>query len=186
MERCLNPHAEEAFMKIKEAQQLLAQKKYKQAAELLDFLLSSDKDNAELWYLRGVASMKLKKYDAAQDHFERALFSDKKSKYYQTRGMAYLEIFQIHEAIDAFENAIDLDQTDVVSVFFLAICFMFLDDPRSSDYMQMATALNARKTKQLLLNFYNMFLKNDPAISNVQKSKILERIDTLEANSVST
>lgn len=162
-----------------EAQQLLAQQKYREAAKLLDRLLSSDNENGELWYLRAVASLKMKNYDAVQEYLERALFTGRKAKYYQMKGMAYFEIFEVEPAIESFQEAIALEPADVTSNFFIAICYMLLDDPRSADYIKRARKINSKKTRQLLLNFYALFLKDDPYLSDALKKKIIKRIKTL-------
>lgn len=163
-------------MDISEAQRLLAQQKYREAAKMLDRLLSSDNENGELWYLRAVASMKMKNYDATQEYLERALFTGRKAKYYQMKGMAYFEVFELEPAIESFQNALALEPSDATSNFFIAICYMLLDDQRSSDYLKRARKINSNKTRQLLLNFYTLFLEDDPAISDAQKSKIMKRI----------
>ncbi len=162
-----------------EAQRFLGQQKYKEAAKVLDRLLSSDKENGELWYLRGVVSLKMKNYDAAQEYFERALFTGEKAKYYQMKGVAHFEIFELRQAIDAFSNALALEPSDATSSFFIAISYMLLDDPRSTDYIKKAHEISGRRTKHLLLNFYKLFLKDDPRISDAQKSKIERRIKSL-------
>jgi thioredoxin-like negative regulator of GroEL len=166
-------------MEKDEAQQLLAQQKYREAAKLLDRLLSSDNENGELWYLRAVASLKMKNYGAVQEYLERALFTGRKAKYYQMKGMAYFEIFEVEPAIESFQEAIALEPTDVTSNFFIAICYMLLDDPRSADYIKRAREINSKKTRQLLLNFYTLFLKDDPYISDALKKKIMKRIKTV-------
>ena len=166
-------------MGINEVQRLLAQQKYREAARLLDGLLSSDNENGELWYLRAVASLKMKNYDAVQEYLERALFTGKKARYYQMKGMAYFEIFELEPAIESFQEALALEPADVTSNFFIAICYMLLDDPRSADYIKKARTVNGKKTRQLLLNFYTLFLKDDPYISDALKRRMMKRIKTI-------
>jgi len=167
-------------MGIGEVQRLLAQQKYREAAKVLDRLLASDNENGELWYLRAVASLKMKNYDAAEEYLERALFTGKKAKYYQMKGMAHFEIFELEPAVESFQNALSLEPSDVTSNFFIAVCYMLLDDSRSAGYMKRAREINSRKTRQLLLNFYTLFLKDDPAISNAQKDRIMKRIKAVK------
>ncbi len=166
-------------MGIDEAQRLLAQQKYREAARVLDGLLSSDNENGELWYLRAAVSLKMKNYAAVQEYLERALFTGKKVKYYQMKGMAHFEIFELEPAIESFQEALALEPADVTSNFFIAICYMLLDDPRSADYIKRARKINSKKTRQLLLNFYTLFLKDDPYISDALKKRIMKRIKTL-------
>lgn len=159
-----------------EARNLLTQQKYKEAAEALDRMTPNNKNKDEFWYLRGVVSLKLRNYDAAQEYFERAVLLDKKSKYYQIKGMAHFEVFEIEEAIESFLKALALEPNNATTHFFLSICYLFLDDPRSDFYIRKARKIDTKKTKQLLLNFYSLFLKNDPHMSAAQKAKIEEKI----------
>ncbi|MFH1785263.1 MAG: tetratricopeptide repeat protein [Candidatus Micrarchaeota archaeon] len=159
-----------------EARNLLSQQKYKEAALMLDRTMPNNKNKDEFWYLRGVVSLKLKNYDAAQEFFDRALAVEKKSKYYQIKGMAYFELFEIDEAVDAFLSALALEPDNATINFFLSISYLFLDDPRSEQYIRKAYTADMKKTRQLLLNFYTVFLKNDRSLTDVQKRKIEEKI----------
>lgn len=164
---------------MEQARSLLIKQRYREAADLLDRLLPGNTENDELWYLRGIASLKLKSYDAAQECFERALLLGKKSRYYQIKGMAHFEVFEMEDAAAAFLNALALEPNDATSNFFLAMCYLFLDDPRSDTHIKKAHALNSKKTKQLLLNFYTLFLKDDPRTSESQRNAIEAQIKGL-------
>lgn len=168
-------------MGLDEAQQLIMKHRYREAAQVLDKLLTQDRENGELWYLRGVASLKMKNYDGAQEYLERALSTGRKAKYFQMMGMAHFELFELKNAISAFDYALGIDSEDVTSAFFSAISYMLLDDPRSTDYLKRAYEISGKRTRQLLLNFYALFLKDDPRISDAQKSKILRKIRALNA-----
>ncbi|MFH0737615.1 MAG: tetratricopeptide repeat protein, partial [Candidatus Micrarchaeota archaeon] len=89
-----------------QARSLIIARRYKEAAVILDRLLSTQGKNDALWYLRGVASLRMKNYDAALECFERALLFDRKSSYYQIKGMAHFELFEMDEAIEAFVEAL--------------------------------------------------------------------------------
>jgi len=164
-----------------EARQLLAQEKYAEAGKVLDRLLSSNKGNDEFWYLRGIVSLKLKSYDAAQEHLERALSLKRKAEYYRMKGMAHFEIFELEDAKEEFLQSLGLDQSDVVSHFFLAVCYLFLDDPKCDEHILKAQKIDPKKTKQLISNFYTLFFENDPRISDALKRKITERIRAMKS-----
>ena len=159
-----------------EAKELLSQQKYKEAAMLLDRSIGDNRSNDEFWYLRGIVSLKLRNYEAAQECFDRAIMTGKKAKYYQIKGMAYFELFEMDEAVDAFLSALELEPNDASTNFFLSMSYMLLDDPRADTYIKKAYAVDAKRTKQLLLNFYTLFLKNDRKMSQVQKAKIEGKI----------
>jgi len=161
------------------AREYLAKGRYREAGELLDQMLISSKDDDELWYLRGVVSLKLKSYDAANESFERALSIRRKAEYFRTQGMAFLEMFEIEDAIHAFESASKLEPRDAVSRFFLGVCFMMMDDPRSADHLREAIALDPKRTKSLLSNFYSVMFGKDKRISEAQKKMMMDKIGAI-------
>ncbi len=164
-------------MGLTEAKALLAQHKYKEAADMLDDMLRGKRDEPEVWYLRGVAALKLKNYDGAQGHFEQALMLSQKGKYYQMKGMAHFEIFDVQSAAEDFLNAHSLEPDDVTNTFFLAMCYMLMDDPRAEQFLARSYEINKNRTKQLLRNFFAMFIKDDPRVSEAMKQKIEEKIE---------
>ncbi|MCI0503866.1 tetratricopeptide repeat protein [Candidatus Micrarchaeota archaeon] len=165
---------------LEEARALLGAQKYQQAAKVLDRMLIMNPGNGELWYLRGIVSLKMRSYDAAQDCFERALMLGRKSKYYQIKGMAHFELFEMDGAVEAFKEALALEPEDPTTNFFLAMCYLFQDDPKADAHMKKARSQDGKKTKQLLLNFYTLFLKDDPRINGIQRKRIEERLKALK------
>jgi tetratricopeptide (TPR) repeat protein len=163
-----------------EVRTLLAQQRYRDAGKVLDERLRQGRDDDQLWYLRGVVSLKLKSYDSAQEYFERALFIRKKPDYFRMKGMAHFEIFELEEAIEAFTDALALAPKDVESEFFIAICYMLMDDPRSDTHLKNARKLDSRRTGQLLSNFYSFFIANDPRVGDAQKKRIEQKLKSLK------
>jgi tetratricopeptide (TPR) repeat protein len=159
---------------------LLAQQRYKDAGRVLDAMLMQNRDSDELWYLRGVVSLKLKSYDAAQEHFERALFIKKKAAYFKMKGMAHFEIFELEDAIDAFTDALAIQPKDAETEFFVAVCYMLMDDPRSDRHLKNAQGLDPKRTGQLLSNFYSFFIAGDPRVGDAQKKRIEQKIKSLK------
>lgn len=161
---------------VQEARDLLMKQRYKEAGSLLDSLILQKGDDDELWYLRGMVSLKSKNYDAAMECFERALLLSKRSRYYQIKGMAYFEMFDIKEALASFRQSLAMEPQDVVSNFFVALCYLMQDDPRSGKHLKAAYDADPKKTKQLLMNFYTIFLQNDSRLSPAQKARIEQRL----------
>jgi len=159
---------------------LLAQQRYRDAGRVLDAMLAHDGGSDEAWYLRGVVSLKLRNYDAAQEHFERALFISRKPAYFRMKGMAHFEIFELEEAVEAFQNAVAMQQRDVEAEFFTAICYLMMDDPRATGHMKKAQKLDGRRTGQLLSNFYSFFMEKDPRIGAGQKKALVQKIKSLK------
>ncbi|HSB47591.1 MAG TPA: tetratricopeptide repeat protein [Candidatus Bilamarchaeum sp.] len=164
---------------IEEARNLLSGHRFGEAAEILDRLLHEDPDSDELWYLRGLVYLKAKNYDSAQECFERAVLLGKKSKYYQIKGMAHFELFELEQAIDAFGRALQIEPEDATTNFFMAICYLFQDDPRGEDFIKAARRTDQKKTAQLVLNFYTFFLKDDPRIGPEAREKIERAMKSL-------
>jgi tetratricopeptide (TPR) repeat protein len=165
---------------LEDARALLMQQRYREAGGLLDRLILQKEGDHELWYLRGMVSLKLKNYDAAMECFERALMISKRSRYYQIKGMAHFEMFEIKEALEAFRQSLAMEPLDVVSHFFVSLCFMMQDDPRCGKHLRMAFETDPKKTRQLLMNFYSLFLQNDPRLTPAQKSRIEVRLKDIK------
>jgi tetratricopeptide (TPR) repeat protein len=164
---------------VQEARALLMQQRFKEAGALLDRLILDKGDDSELWYLRGMVSLKMRNYDAAMECFERALLISRRSRYYQIKGMAHFEMLEIKEALEAFRHSLAMEPNDAVSHFFISLCYMLQDDPRCGRHLQMAYDSDPRKTRQLLTNFYTLFLQNDPRLTPAQKSQLELRMKSL-------
>ena len=158
---------------------LLAAGKYREAERILNRLLKENRDNDELWYFLGILAAKLNNHDSAQEYLERAITLKKKPEYLWFRGMAYMEIFEIEQAIEAFEELLKIDAKNIDANFFLSICYLLLDDSRSEKYLKMAYELDKRKTKRLLKNFFDVFVSRAPAITENMKLKIEKELKTL-------
>jgi tetratricopeptide (TPR) repeat protein len=165
---------------VEEARALLVQQRYKEAGSMLDRLILGNKEDDELWYLRGMISLKAKNYDSAMECFERALLISRRARYYQIKGMAHFELFELREAVAAFHDALAMEPQDVVSNFFMALCYMLQDDPRCGRHLRTAYDLDPKKTKHMLMNFYTLFLQNDPRLSGLQKAGIEKRMKELK------
>lgn len=166
---------------VKEAKILISNEKFREAGRLLDRLIRK-KESDELWYLRGVVSLKLRSYDAAIEAFERAVFMKRSALYLRMMGVAKMELFELEDAIEDFKESLQLDPNNLLSNFYSAICYMFLDDPKSAKYLRMAYAIDKKRTKKLLNNFYIMFFRKDPLVSKAIKDNLKRRIDRIKTN----
>ncbi|MBI5051371.1 tetratricopeptide repeat protein [Candidatus Micrarchaeota archaeon] len=66
---------------LESIRKLILNSKLREAAKELDKALGRAKEEPELWYLRGVCSLKLNNYDYAQECFDYALSFDQKAEY---------------------------------------------------------------------------------------------------------
>ncbi len=158
---------------------LLAGGKYQEAGRLLNRLLQRNRDNDELWYFLGVLAVKLKNYDLAHEHLERAISLRKKPAYLWFKGMAHMETLEIKEAIEVFRELLEIEGSSVDANFFLAICYLLFDDPRSERHMKKAYRLDKKRTKQLLKNFFSTFIGGSPEIRGSLKTKIEKELEGL-------
>ena len=165
---------------IEKAKQLLNSKKYREAALLIDQLLAKNKENDELWYLRGLVSLKVKSYAAAHECLARAASLKRKPEYYKLSGMASMECYEFEAALESFMLASGMDKQDPELPFYISICYMFLNDPMGKQYMEKAFTMNKKRTKQLISEFYSIFFKNDKEISGKVKSELEKKIDGIK------
>ncbi|MFH2106012.1 MAG: hypothetical protein ABII22_02030 [Candidatus Micrarchaeota archaeon] len=164
---------------LENAKKLLSQGKHREAAKIIDSLLKSQYKNDELWYLRGIISLKLDNYPYAHECFEHAVSIKKKPEYFKADGMAYMETFEVNEAVQKFEEAEKIKK-DAETYFFLAIGYMFLNDAKSKELLKLAYDADKKKTISLLKEFFRTFFKNNPKINEKAKEKLETKILELE------
>lgn len=162
-----------------EIKELIKSREYLTAGKILDLEISKNKNNPNLWYLRGIVSLKSKNYPHSLECFDRALQLKKDFEYFRIKGMTYLEMFEFEEALIEFENALKLRKDSEV-YFYISLCYMFLDDPRAREYMETAYLRDKEKTKKLLLSFYSGVFENSWELNEKQKKELKELLDSLD------
>jgi len=156
---------------------LVERKKYEEAAVLLDEVLAKEK-SPELYYLRGIISMRLKNYEYAIECLERAL-ADGGDKREILRAMASAYIEQ-GKFLQAKEHLEQMDKKDVDAYFLLAISSIFLNDPISAkEYMNLAYLKDRERTKELLEHFYSVFIRPNPELTEKEKEFLWEKIKSI-------
>lgn len=168
------------MQEIDNARSLISSGKYKEAGKILDNVLAKNKEDDDVWYLRGIVSLKLRSYEYAHECFEHALWIAKRAKYYKIVGMAHIELFEINAAIENFERALRLDKKDPELYFFIAVCFLLTGDPGTEHYLKTAWKLNKRRTKELLKNFYDTLIRPDYATNQRVKEEIEKELERLK------
>lgn len=166
-------------MDLETVKQFIQNNKLFEATEGLEELLSQDKDHDELWYLRGIISLKLKNYDYAHECFENAVHRQQKVEYYKIDGMAYMETYDVKNAIQKFEAALRINE-DLEIYFFLAICHTFLADEKASAYFGAALKIDKNKTMQMARQFFKEFFKEQHGLNFPLKEKIKQKIEQLK------
>jgi hypothetical protein len=84
------------------------------------------------------------------------------------------------EAQEAFKHSLAMEPDDPVAHFFLSLCYLFQDDPRSGKHLKIAFEKDSKKTKQLLMNFYSLFLQNDPRITPALHARLEQRLKDMK------
>lgn len=163
---------------IKQAENLLIEKKYNEASQMLQKILSNG-GNERAYFLKGIISLKLKNYKIAQEYFLRAIEIKPKPEYHHMKAISHFEIFEMEEAEREFLQVLEKNNKDAEAHFFLALSYMFMDDPRGEEYLKNALQIDSKKTKSLLKNFHLAFISKDQNASDALKRKILERIKNL-------
>ena len=165
---------------IEEVKKLIVKHDYIGAARLLDRLLGKDRDSDALWYLRGLVSLRLKHYDAAAEALEHALWIRKRPEYWRMKGFAHMEACEFEYAIKSFSHALRMEGNDATTCALIAFCYMFLNNPNSKHYLQRAYLLDKKKTKGLLLEFYDIFFKPDHRLSDKAKSLLQKKLEGIQ------
>ncbi|MEK6982186.1 MAG: tetratricopeptide repeat protein [Candidatus Micrarchaeota archaeon] len=166
---------------VEAAKKLILSKNYPEALKLLNKEVSQDSENSDAWYYKAILSLRLKNYDNAHEFLERAAMIKSKPEYYKLMGVAHMEIYEIEDALIDFQKAINLDKKDFAIYFFVAICYLFINDPRSKGYIQAAYLLDKKKTKELAKSFYNAFFKNSSFLDNPIKKEVEQVIENIPA-----
>jgi tetratricopeptide (TPR) repeat protein len=164
---------------LENARALIASGRYNEAKRVLNKLVMHDRENDQLWYLLAILALKLKNYENVHEYLERAIAINKKPEYLQLKGMAHMEIFEINEAIEAFNELLKIEPNHLEGNFFLAICYLLIDDPQSEIYIKKAYQIDKKRTKRLLKNFFDEFINYLPETDEDTKRKIEKELETL-------
>ncbi|MBI2079389.1 hypothetical protein HYT84_01380 [Candidatus Micrarchaeota archaeon] len=164
---------------LESIRKLILNNKLKEAGSTLDGILKLNKNDDEAWYLRGVVSLKLNNHDYAQECFEHAIANKEKPEYYKISGMAHLEVFELEDAANEFQKATELDKKDPDNYFFIAVCYILMDNPLARNFIEKAYLRDKKKTKELLLKFYSNFIEKDHTIPKKMKIEIFDKLNKM-------
>jgi len=153
------PSASIVMEELETAKKLISGGKYREAARLINRLLKKNRENDQLWYFLGLLSLKMKNYELADEYLEQAISISSRPEYFWLKGVAQLEILETEAAIETFSRLLKMDEDNVDANFFLSVCYLLLDDPRSEKFLKKAFMLNKKRTKQLLRNFFETFVR---------------------------
>ncbi|VVB98205.1 Tetratricopeptide repeat protein [uncultured archaeon] len=157
---------------------LIGKGKYREAAKLLDAELAK-KESDRLYYLRAIVSFRLKNYEYAHEMLEHALYMKKDPDYLKLKALILMETLEFAEALEMLKGVLD-QRKDAESYFLSSMCLMFLDDPKSREYLQLAYLADPGKTKALIREFYGQFFRNNRYVSEKEKKALEARIAAIK------
>jgi len=155
---------------------LLAKGKYNEAGEILNHFVEREKDNDIAWYLLGILAMKLKNYNLAHEHFERALMIKKRPEYVMFDGLAYLELLDVEEAEGRFSEYLSKYGDKPEVNFYLGVCYLLQGDPRSNEQIKKAYAADKKRTIRMLNEFFHEVIEKNPRFDESVKQQIRKRL----------
>lgn len=164
---------------IGDARKFILDGNLRDAAKLLDRIIGKNKEDDYAWYLRGLVSLKLNNHDYAHECFEHAMANKKKAEYFKGDGIAHMEMLELKPAINSFERAAQVDVRDAENYFYIAACYILLDNPTSKEYMQKAYLRDKKKTKEMLIEFYKHVYRNGQNVGKKTHEKIVEKIESI-------
>jgi tetratricopeptide (TPR) repeat protein len=152
--------------------------KYREAAKLIDAELGK-KESDRLYYLRAIVSYRLKNYEYAREMLEHALYLKKSPDYLKLKALISMETLEFAEALELLKQVLE-QRKDAESYFLSSMCLMFLDDPKSREYLQLAYLADPGKTKALIKEFYSQFFRNNRHLSEKEKKALEAKIAAIK------
>jgi tetratricopeptide (TPR) repeat protein len=97
--------------------------RYNEALECIEFLERYDKNNAEVYFQKGVAQDGLGDQLASTDSFAKTLKIDENhAGAYYRRGLLLAELEQFAKAVDHFEHVLEIDPDNWKAQYYKAVC----------------------------------------------------------------
>ena len=137
--------------------------------------LAKDKDDAEAWFMLGIAAKHEGDSIRAMEYYTRALYAKVSPKYLKAIAHVHMERFEFEAASNHLHSALGLRKDADVN-FMLGVCYLFLDSPRARLHIREAWRLDPERTSKLLREFYDDFFRDDEGIPEEEKRKLLEQL----------
>ena len=154
---------------------LLSKGKGPEIRELARGRLKKNRGDAEAWFMLGMVAHNEGARESAMEYFERALYYRNSPKYLKAMASLQMEMLDFGDAIETLREALELED-DADANFLMGIACLFLDSPKSRLYIKKAHRIDPKRTKKLLQRFYDKFFRDDVAIPESEKKRILEKL----------
>lgn len=111
---------------LEDAQQLVDERNYSGALEMLEQIVASDTQNAEAYFLLGLANFNTGKYDEAKEAFNRSLEIDssRAAAVHHNLGALAYQFGDFETAIEEFKLALEADPDDSDSHYQLGATYL--------------------------------------------------------------
>ncbi len=159
-------------------EKLIDDGRYMEAARLIDAELAK-KEGDRLYYLRAIVSYKLRNYEYAHEMLEHALYMKKDPDYLKLKALILMETLDFGAAFEELKMVLE-QRKDAECYFLSSMCLMFMDSPKSREYLQLAYLANPAKTKALVREFYTQFFSNNRNISGKERKALEARIAAIK------
>ena len=153
--------------------------KLNEAELLVKEALRKNKTNGKAWYLRGLISLNRGEFDFAIEAINLAMSFNYYTDFcLRVLGYAHLNRGDFEEAASYFKK---IKEKSVDDYFMIATAYILLKDPKSArEYLSIAYEKDAKRTKELLLEFYKTFIMPANELTEKEKKFLLDRINSLK------
>lgn len=106
---------------IESAKQKMTQNKYKGAIKDLEMVINSSPDNAEAYYLKGVANFHLRRNDKSIENLEIAIaLNHRDARFYYYKALSHADQDELKEAFREMNFALEYDKNNIEYLLFRA------------------------------------------------------------------
>ncbi len=160
---------------------LIADGKLKEAETLLG---ENKERDGDYWYLGGLLAFFKGNKELSLNFFMKTLElnAGEKTKEYAKRHAAYILFSQ-----GRFEKAIELlekvKEKTIRDNFVLFVSYVMVgNSEKGGEYFKKCYLIDKARTRELLIEFYNQYVKGNPAVGEEERKEFLSLIEGMENN----
>ena len=167
---------------IAKTENLVQEKKNKQAIASANELARLDPNDAIVWYVLGKTHYQLKDYDKALSALSKAATIDsKRPETWLIMGYTLLAQKRYEESIPSFEYVIAVDKKNVEATTALCIVHTILNNPtKAKTHLDIAMNTDKAITTLILQHFYDNFIEKSQTVDTPTKDALKELMQKLK------
>lgn len=160
---------------------------YERALAAAEEILREDGKVGIAWYFKGMSLYHLEKYGEALKAFDKAIEAEPDdSLNYYGRGISNYSNGEVEKAVNDFKKTLELDDSDADAAFMLYRCYSDAgDDEKAGEALGDTFAINARKTIELMQEWFEEFILFDEEITAEEKVGRMKEIAELKKRAAS-